>query len=164
MFACSFSDAIEKYASTTDKAFHHHLLVKNLYLNPTLSGLRKQYLQHSNAWKNRIQHPWELIELYRVLLLNAEDKQLCDRRFKALSDLYDSMACEGVLLLLRVFANIAYRVECDGQVRNEENEEILDRLEAEFPAMSNTSRRLKLVMRGDLSPDNLWRILPFNYQ
>lgn len=164
VFACSFSEAIEKYAPTADKAFHHHLLVKNLFRNPTLAGLRKQYLQYSSVWKKQTQHPWELIELYRVLLLNAENKQLRAERFKALLALYDSMPCEGILLLLRVFANIVYRVECAGEIDSEDNKKILNRLEVEYPAMSDTSRMLKLVMRGDTSPDSLWHILPFNYQ
>jgi tetratricopeptide (TPR) repeat protein len=66
-----FEKAIETMAQDASPAsqYHHHLLLRALYFIPSLNNYAKKYVQFQNEWQVVQQHPWELICMYRALLL-----------------------------------------------------------------------------------------------
>jgi hypothetical protein len=82
------SPAARRLASAPDSvsAWDHHLLLRAIYLlskhrDQEAAAARKAYLGVSQAtWSTGNTHPWELIDLYRVLMLytSGEDSHSCE--------------------------------------------------------------------------------------
>lgn len=161
-FQCSFADAIKKYATSTDKPFHHHLLVKNLYLNPELKSLQKEYLQFAAKWKTQEQHPWELIELYRILMSKENEAQV--KRFKILNKLYENMETGTILQLLQAFAWSVYNSVCGGEIDHNNIKTMLADIKHELPACASFCDKIENILSGEITGKDIWKILPFNYQ
>ena len=161
-FQCSFADAIKKYATSTDKSFHHHLLVKNLYLNPELKSLQKEYLQLAAKWKTQEQHPWELIELYRILMLKENEAQV--KRFKILNKLYENMETGTTLQLLQAFAWSVYNSVCGGEIDHDKIKTMLADIKHNLPACTCYCDKIENILSGEITGKDIWKILPFNYQ
>ena len=164
VFGCSFAEAIAKYAGNTDKPFHHHLLVKNLNFNPKAASLRPAYLQTAQEWTGEEQHPWELIELYRALLLHEAGKTVeCRARFEAMHSLYAELGSGAIMQLLKAFAlTVQMILETDSldELRLERNS-LLDQAVKFLPAAGLISQKLRGAKQLD---PNFWKLLPFNYK
>lgn len=65
--------AIEQLATSNSEHYHHHLLLRTLWADVDEKH-QAQYLSHQTHWKSGDQHPWELIEMYRGLLLFRSQK------------------------------------------------------------------------------------------
>ena len=144
--------------------FHHHLLVKNLYFNPKVVSLRPAYLQSAPKWTGEEQHPWELIELYRALLLHEAGKTAeCRARFEALHSLYAELGSGAIMELLKAFAlTVQMILETDfpDELRLERNS-LLDEAAKFLPATEPICQKLREAKQ--LTPD-FWKLLPFNYK
>lgn len=162
VFKCSFPDAIEKYAGADINAFHHHLLVKNLYFNPQVLSLRQRYLLKKDKWSSAKQHPWELIELYRTLM--QEDKSDQRAHFRKLEKLYDDMDAGETLHLLQAFASGVYASLCGGHISLKNTERIFSQVEEKLPATKEYCRKIRALLSGTSEEKECWKILPFNYQ
>ena len=164
VFGCSFAEAITKYAGNTDKPFHHHLLVKNLYFNPEVGSLQDAYLQTAPNWTCKKQHPWELIELYRALLLHKAGRSVeCQARFKALQDLYAELGSGAIMQLLNGFALTVWSLVGEGftdELRIK-RDSLLAQAKRTLPATIPICQKLREAKQPD--PD-FWAILPFNYK
>ena len=162
VFGCSFSEAIKKYAPSDEMEFHHHLLVKNLYLNPELRYLQDEYLSYETRWQSNEQHPWELIGLYRMLMFKNKDKQ--QEYFNKLNELYNEMAAGATLSLLQAFAWSVYSVVCNGEIDVNDLKKMLAGVEQQLPGTSNYCAQITDAVLGNSPQKNIWHILPFNYQ
>ena len=163
VFGCSFSEAVQKYAGNTDKPFHHHLLVKNLYFNPEVRSVRQDYLSHKTEWTGEEQHPWELIELYRILLLHeAGDPTGLHGRFDMMSDLYQALGNGGIILLLKAFALTACRIICGTPA--DKLPELLAAVEEKLPATAPCCKQLSEYLERGKTDAAFWKLIPFNYK
>ncbi|MBR2878044.1 MAG: hypothetical protein IKB92_02970, partial [Clostridia bacterium] len=162
VFGCPFAEAIKKYAPTEGNAYHHHLLVKNLYLNPKLQHLQDEYLSYELQWKCSAQHPWELIGLYRMLMQKTQKKQ--QEYFEKLNELYIEMSSGATLQLLQAFAWCAYKVLCQGKIKHDTLKKMLADTEQQLTGSAQYCRQIKDIVLGNKQPNDLWHILPFNYQ
>ena len=66
-------ETIEQLATNNSELYHHHLLLRTLWEN-NYEKHQQMYLSHQVHWKSGDQHPWELIEMYRGLLLFRNQK------------------------------------------------------------------------------------------
>ena len=162
VFECSFADAAAKYAGNTDKPFHHHLLVKNLYFNPKAQSFRAAYLQAAEKWTGEDQHPWELIEFYRILLLHdAGETDASRKRVAALLEFYTELGGGAIMQLLNAFALTAFSLLEIGNGYGVELENLLNEVEKKLPAAAPVCQHLRTAEHPDSA---FWSLLPFNYK
>ena len=60
-----------KENSTADQ-YRHHLFIRSVFECGELEEYKKAYLAESKNWEYWPQHPWQLIEFYRAMLLDDE--------------------------------------------------------------------------------------------
>ena len=164
VFGCSFEQAIEKYSDNLEHPFHHHLLVKNLFFNPLVAQCKSRYLAHRLEWKCKPQHPWELIELYRILLLNSVSQDEAALRCTALWDLFKEIDGGTILKLIEVFAHCAIARYCGRVHRMPDMESVLFIIQRNMPKAAPFCSLLRQADAGELTEDEFWNILPFNYK
>ena len=185
----SFQDTFELLLGTPDSAvdclatadfmtnqYHHHLLVRALWFRGELGEERKRYLSHQKEWQDGLQHPWELINLYRALFAFHEHadpdagaeiaKQWFDRGIQIAQD-----GAHGATLLL-IAAIIAAVADCcidadycDGTNYGEYALKTLQAACLELPAAAPILRRVEIILQSP-SPDRVngvLALLPFNY-
>ena len=184
-----FQEAFELLLGATDSAvdslatagfmtrqYHHHLLVRALWFRGELGEARRRYLSSHREWQDGLQHPWELIDLYRALLAFHEHadpdagaviaKEWFDRGIEIAED-----GVHGATLLL-ISAIIAAVADCcidaeyrDGKKYGEHALTTMKRACEEVPAATPILRRVEIILQSP-SPDRvneLLTLLPFNY-
>ena len=164
VFQCEFSGAVAKYGDNLYRPFHHHLLVKNLFFNPEAGKYIPLYLARRDTWQNKPQHPWELIELYRILLLHRQDPESAKERTAALWQLYGEINGGGIMDLLEVFARCVISVTCGDTECVQQIFPKLGSIEADLPLAANICQKLGMAAAGELSAEEIWPLLPFNYK
>ena len=164
VFRCEFAEAVGKYADDLYRPFHHHLLVKNLFFNPEAERYIPLYLARRDTWQNKPQHPWELIELYRILLLHRQDPAAAKERTEALWKLYGEIGGGGIMDLLEVFARCVISVTCGDAECVQQIFPKLGSIEADLPLAADICQKLGKAAAGHLPADEIWPILPFNYK
>ena len=160
VFKCDFKTAIANLAGTTLKPYHHHILVKNLFFNPEAAQYRSAYISLHNDWQYEMQHPWELIGLYRVLLLyrvNTRDaQQLANKLWELFAQLDDG----ATIKLLGAFAHCAIERCCGLTDVNYKLDAVLNAIQKKLPMTATSCDAL----RHYDSLEALWRIIPFYYK
>ncbi|NLN93082.1 MAG: hypothetical protein GX130_07240 [Candidatus Hydrogenedens sp.] len=152
-----------------DHEYRHHLLLRALYLVPELHPLRQYYLKEMDDWESALQHPWELINLYRALLI--VDSDISDARNLA-NHYFDQafMICcdeaHGLILnLLGVMvATVAFCVT-GTQFYYGEAQVILNRIGDRLPGAATAMQVLQEVLNAP-APEKVPHVLnclPFNY-
>jgi tetratricopeptide (TPR) repeat protein len=160
---CNIEEAINRYGSTLLEPYHHHLLVKNLYLNPEAEKYRDAYLAQRQHWQSEPQHPWELIELYRVLMLYRVYPAEANERAARLWALFQQVNGGSTIQLIEAFARCAVARVCgfpclDGLGAK------LDAIQHDLPPAAPRCDALRRAATGELSDAEFWSILPFNYK
>ena len=163
-FNGGFDEAIARYAGNTENPFHHHLLLRNLFFNPEAEQYRAAYLARRAEWTTEPQHPWELIELYRILLLNDLDPEAAKARIPKLRALFDEMRGGGIIRLIEAFAYCAISRCCGDEDLGAPVPDLLAEVEKELPKTAECCAKLRQAAAGALEDAEFWRILPFNYK
>ena len=163
VFKCGIAEAIDHYADNTDMEYHHHLLVKNLFFNPGAAEHIPAYLERHAAWQTKPQHPWELIELYRILLLHRAHPDEAKERIAALWTWYDN-AKGSVFRILEAFARCVIFANCGDADCAKGVPDLLAPIKDKLPSAADICQKLRCAATGQLSADEIWQILPFNYK
>lgn len=152
-----------------DHEYRHHLLLRALYLVPELHPLRQYYLKEMDDWESALQHPWELINLYRALLII--DSDISDARNLA-NHYFDQafMICcdeeHGLILnLLGVMVATVALCVTGTQSYYNEGQVILNRIGNRLPGAAPAIQVLQEVLDAP-APEKVSHVLnclPFNY-
>lgn len=164
VFQCEFAEAVNKYADNLYRPFHHHLLAKNLFFNPEAEKHIPLYLARRDTWQNKPQHPWELIELYRILLLYRQNPAMAKERTAALWKLYEEINGGGIMNLLEVFARCVISVTYGDKDCVQGIFQKLDLIKGKLPLAANICQKLGMAAAGHLPAEEIWPLLPFNYK
>lgn len=165
------ADAITELAGdgSHKNEYRHHLLVRALYLFPELKNLRLCYLNVRDTWVCGHQHPWELICLYRrLLLLDSEipgATKLAETHFdKGLRICCDESHGVTLNLIGAMIATIALCATGQDTWRTRASE-ILIRIETRLPGAAPAMSVLRDALASP-STECIPRVLealPFNY-
>ena len=109
------------------------------------------------------QHPWELIELYRSLMICINDSQKARKRFALLWELYSEINGGSTLHLLEAYALTASKKICGCEVQEEKFNNLLKRIKQNLPAASDICNELQKTFAAP-GRTMCWDILPFNYK
>ncbi len=157
-------------AGPRDKPYHQHLLLRALLHLDAPVEARKTYLAAQGAWQHGITHPWELIALYRALLLTWEqdDDDLGYAAFVEGVEIARDAAHGATLTLIGAMIATAgwccYREPGLAQTA----EEALQQIETTLPEAQGSIVRLRALLedppedQGDGVAQALGA-LPFNY-
>jgi tetratricopeptide (TPR) repeat protein len=158
-------EARELSINTTPRTvYRHHLLVRALWFGVLPHECKETYLAASDDWQqgdNR--HPWELIALYRALMLN--DLQASKKWFShALEIASDPDHGATLSLIGAVIATVAYCRHRDIEFRHKATH-LMDKVPQALPAVEPLVRALRnhLKSTGDSKINDVLRLLPFNY-
>ncbi len=151
------------------RMYHHHLLLRALYFLEGQEQATKTYLQAKDDWATGSQHPWQLIEMYRALLLwelNTEetDKEAWYHFEKALAICQHSSHGPTLQLIGGMIATIASCCFAASCWQESARELIGDSCEL-LPAAHQYGLKLSDIL-DDPQPENISLALasmPFNY-
>ena len=150
-------------ASSEDERYLQHLLTRWLVHRPNGNEDAKEaYLNASSNWETGKGHPWELIQIYRAILLRDKEPD------KALELALDA-------------ANIAFSTNQGPTVRMigtccriiatlwgepwQESDKILNTLLEQLPAATDRINILREAGKSNITPIELLRtVLPFNFR
>lgn len=68
------NSAAARFAPSHEKPYHHQLFLRSIWTMDGCNRARKCYADKRPAWIRGYDHPWELIEMYRGLLLASAPK------------------------------------------------------------------------------------------
>lgn len=159
-------EAAETFGEGSDlsTAYHHHLFLKSLWYNVFSVQAKEHYLDKKDLWfPGNGCHPWELIALYRALLLedSAESKEWFDTAISIVK----ADAHGATLKLIGAAIGAAAYCRHGDEKYKVETLNLLDVAYKFLPAASRIIQKLKEVLD---SPDeskipNVLKLLPFNY-
>ena len=185
----SFQDEFELLLGATESAvdclatadfmtsqYHHHLLVRALWFRGELGEARKRYLSHHTDWQDGLQHPWELINLYRALIAFHEHadpdagaviaKQWFDRGIQIAEDGAHGATLLLIAAIIAAVADCCIDAEyCDGKMYGEHALLTMKAACEELPSAAPLLQRVEIILQSP-SPDRvngLLALLPFNY-
>lgn len=146
--------------STEDKTkYQHHILLRYLTGTASTPEERNAYLDSSEKWAVGAGHPWEMIEFYRALLVDAPDKKILH-----LQKAYDiAMTGEGTLHVIA--AVILGSLVLLQPEREKQYLELVEQCAVEIPALGNRVNILREHVSHKYAPLELAAlILPFNFR
>ena len=144
--------------------YKHHLLVRSLFSRNDLGEFKAAYLAEKESWDFLPQHPWQLIEFYRAMLLNDEADS-----FKHLENAL--AICEneehgGIIYLIGAVISAAGATKFSG-----DKKEFLQKKALEFVEKAENMRviaketaMLREKIKENCGIENILEILPFNYR
>lgn len=171
---CDFSESLE--AATVRLAtrqecnpYKHHLLTRSLFLRPTeLAAALNAYLGVSRQWNSGDgQHPWELIDMYRLLLREAvapSSSKLAGAPFRDLLRQFTGAATGATLRLIALMIAVVGFCHGDDWCGEYAREQIAS-LESELPDAGPEISSFGEMLNA-ASPDRVRdaiRVLPFNF-
>lgn len=156
-------DAAIKLATSHDPAdrYAHHLLLRWLAYR-TDEQVLQAYLNCQNRWNSGTGHPWQLIELYRAILLYPHNPDEA-RKFAIQAGNISFEADQGPTVR---FIGACCRVVASywGEAWNEAEDQF-NRLETELPFASDRIARLRAAISDPQDPLKLFAdVLPFNFR
>ena len=146
--------------STEDKTkYQHHILLRYLTGKASTLEERNAYLNSSEKWSFGAGHPWEMIEFYRALLVNAQDEKI-----QHLQKAYDiAMLGEGTMHVIAAVilgSLVLFQPEKEKQYL-----ELVEQCAVEIPALGNRVTILREHVDRKYTPLELAAlILPFNFR
>lgn len=147
-------------ASTEDKSkYQHHVLLRYLTSTASTPEERAAYLSSSEKWLVGKGHPWEMIEYYRALLIDDQEKKI-----KHLQRAYDiAMTGEGTMhVIAAVILGNLLNFQTD---KEKEYIALVNRCANEVPSLGNRLNVLREHVSRRFNPLELTAlILPFNFR
>ena len=146
--------------STEDKTkYQHHILLRYLTGVASTPEERNAYLNSSENWSVGAGHPWEMIEFYRSLLVDAPNKKILH-----LQKAYDiAMTGEGTMHVIA--AVILGSLVLLQPEREKQYSELVEQCAVEIPALGNRINILHEHVNRKYKPLELAAlILPFNFR
>lgn len=166
-----FRQAIDHLAEdgTIRSQYRHHLLVRSLWMLNDMDPWIDLYLSHRSNWQTGDQHPWELIAMYRALLLwdrgSEEFQQHTEKWFDVALEICRS-ASHGATVQL-IGAMIAAVASCcmDDPDLIQIGRGLLNNVQPKLPHASGAGARLHTILEAPspLCIQEALSILPFNY-
>ena len=147
----SISDADkEKYA--------HHLLLRYLVSGHAAESEKQQYLSTKAEWKTGEGHPWEIIEFYRALLSDPEEK------IARLRNAYN-IAQQGKGTMHVIACVILGAVLLEHPEKENDYRLLIEQCAKEIPALGSRLEILRKHITQKYAPLELAKqILPFNFR
>jgi hypothetical protein len=164
---------LAKSSSPRDQ-YHHHLLLRGLWMVDSMETFTKNYLEHVSLWQTDTQHPWELINCYRGLLLFLSSEEQEDQETSNKANLWFDRAIRITLseqhgitvkLIGAVIATIASCCMDEDRYPNTAKK-LLSKIEKAMPAAAEKIAILRQILK-DPQPDAVDEalgVLPFNYR
>lgn len=152
--------------------YHHHLLLRCLFLeanNTECQAARTVYLNQQDKWKTGSQqHPWELIALYRALLLSMEphfDRKPVQRWFDLAFRCASAEFHGPTLHLIGAMIAIVAAARLNNRDFAERALEILEKVQQQIPAAASIIETLDKFAKNARSDQIIPTLeaLPFNY-
>ena len=146
--------------STEDKTkYQHHILLRYLTGTASTPEERNAYLNSSEKWSIGAGHPWEMIEFYRALLVDAPEKKVMH-----LQKAYDiAMTGEGTMHVIA--AVILGSLVLLQPEKGKQYLELVEQCAVEIPALGNRINILREHVSRKYKPLELAAlILPFNFR
>lgn len=162
-FAMPLQAAAKELASDNSdaKKYQQHILLRFLANNPQNPAV-KIYLQEQDNWQTAAGHPWQLIILYRALLLQ-DDKQQC---LALLKDSLQSVQASNPGLTLKFIETVITAIAFlyDSTYKNKV-EELIKELEPKLTNISSNFEVLKDHLKNPMKAEELLKsTLPFNFR
>ena len=159
------ADVAAKFAkenSTADQ-YRHHLFIRSVFECSELAEYKQAYLAESKNWEYWPQHPWQLIEFYRAMLLDDEAESY--KHLENALKICDFEEHGGIIALMgSVLAAAAI-------TKYPSKKEDLKRKSLEFiekaGSVAGAGKKLEDLRRKlneDCDMKNIIEILPFNYR
>jgi tetratricopeptide (TPR) repeat protein len=150
------------------ESYHHHLLVRTLFLRPEIQPAAQRYLARRPSWASGAPHPWPLIHTYRALLLwrAGADRVEVARWFeRALSAASDPSHGVTLRLLGAMTACLAACCGCQIPGATEAARDWLSDVEHSLPGAGPIVQRLRPVLERPAAHRvaETLAALPFNY-
>ena len=159
---------IAKSASIAEQ-YHHHLLVRSFWILKGQEPVVNSYIEHRHHWKTNPNHPWELINCYRALLLwESDDESLSAESSEWFDKAIEITQLEEHGATMRLIgAMIATSAACcldDGQYI-ETAGKLITEAESKLPAAVQATAVLRGIIDNP-DPEHIDKALaalPFNY-
>ena len=163
------NSAAARFAPSHEKPYHHHLFLRSIWSMDGCDRARKCYADKRPSWIQGYDHPWELIEMYRGLLMASDPtmdaKQNASGCFNRAIEIA-TVAPHGDTLQL-IAGMIACVASCcfQGDAYPKKTAVLLNGLPDRLPAAKPRIERL-LEIAHNPAPDMItvaMAQLPFNY-
>jgi hypothetical protein len=159
----SLDEAVERLSRSDEPCdkYAHHLLLRTL-LQRGKQGWSQAYLEQRRSWRSGYGHPWQLIELYRALLLQDTDHRGAGEHLATAISLAMSPEHGATMKLIGVtLATIAH----GWGVEWPHAEHMLDAVQASLPKAGERIDVLRSSLRVPMEPLVLLKeTLPFNFR
>jgi hypothetical protein len=165
------ADDIRQLSSDTSpkNQYRHHLLIRAIYFVPECQRLRNWYLEKLFSWRCPLQHPWELVSLYRGLILmerpESSARQHAIKQFSHALDICKNETHGATLKLIgAMIATAAYCSTRDRYYFNEA-QSLLTKLDHTIPQAADAIARFRTALNapGNNQIRPVLEALPFNY-
>ena len=158
----TLDEAVERMAGSSDPAdkYRHHIMLRYFQLLPAGHPAIRKYLELSSSWKTAEGHPWEMIEFYRALMVEDENKRL-----KHLESALKTAEKGGPTLLL-IASMICGSIYYYDRSQKERFENLTEQTIAELPDLGE--KRIAVLRNQLTSPlpplEFAKQVLPFNFR
>ena len=159
-FESSLTDAILhlSISDSDEEKYAHHILLR--YLAAHGSDTEKRvFLSTEKDWKTGKEHPWEMIEFYRAMLLGSSQKKM-----EHLQNAY-AIAMNGEETLHVIAAVILGTILLNQPEKVDEYRDLVEHCATEIPALGTRLDILREHPKRNYPPLELAaRVLPFNFR
>jgi hypothetical protein len=166
-----FEAAVDELANADPlhRSYHHHLLLRLLWFTSGNEHLIKRYLTHLPKWQETPQHPWELINCYRALMLwkygSIGEQEVAKVWFRKAVDICSLEHHGSTLSLIGAAAATAASCCMEDESFVAEAQRLLDKVGTTLPDAGETIAGLWEVLTrpGAELVNRALEQLPFNY-
>ena len=159
------ADVAAKFAkenSTADQ-YRHHLFIRSVFECSELAEYKQAYLAESKYWEYWPQHPWQLIEFYRAMLMDDEAKSY--KHLENALEICDFEAHGGIIALMGAVLAAAGIAKCPSK-KEELKRKSLKFIEkaGSVAGAGKILGDLRQRLEEDRDFDSVLEFLPFNYR
>lgn len=150
------------------RPYHHHLLLRALYDGVGSAAALVAYLDAQDRWPSGDQHPWELVGLYRALLLRRTGAApgAVTRQLESAHRLATADGGATLRLIGAVVAVVASCCDAAADAWPARADECLAVAARDLPGAATAVRTLRAVLAGpsEAGIGAALAVLPFNYR
>ena len=165
----SRTEAFAKDQSYSNQ-YLHHLLLRSFWELDGMANLIKKYIDAKESWNTLLTHPWELINLYRALLLWSSNEESIRLQapdwFNAAIEISKRKDHGATMRFIGAVISAVAACSMDNTSYVQIASQLLDEVQPKLPATAERIDFLReIISQPDSdSIDDVLSVLPFNYR